>query len=333
MSDRAGDRSLVAMTGATGFIGRTLARGLRTHGWAVRALVRRDRPELTAAGVATVRGSLDDTDSLRALVQGADMVVHVAGAVKAPSARAFFDVNADGTARLAAASADRGCRRFLLVSSLAAREPQLSAYGASKRAGEQALARFAAQIDTATVRPPAVYGPGNSMTLPFFRQLARRRPLIPGRADARFSLLYVDDLAAILVGLLEQPSWGHAVIEPDDGQQGGYSWPQIAAIAAAFFGRDRRLRFLPKALLRPAASASQLAGRLLGFAPVLTPGKLAELYHPDWVCRRADDTAFGGWRPAIRLDEGLARTWNWYMTAGWVTNGPSQPLTQSSGAL
>ncbi len=324
---------VIAVTGATGFIGGTLVRALRACGWTVRALVRRDHSALAAAGVETVRGSLADAGSLRALAENADAVVHVAGATKAPSGRAFLAVNAAGTARMAAAADSAGCRRFLLVSSLAAREPQLSAYAASKRAGEQALARLALRLDTAIVRPPAVYGPGDRMTLPFFRQLARPRPLIPGRADARFSLLYVDDLAALIVRLLERPSWRGALVEPDDGEPGGYDWPRVAAIAAAYFGRQSRPRFLPKALLRLPAMASQAAARLFGFAPVLTPGKLAELYHPDWVCR-SSDAAAAGWRPAVRLGEGLARTWNWYAEAGWVVaDGRGHPLTQSSGVL
>lgn len=329
-----GTTGVIAVTGATGFIGGALVRALRACGWTVRALVRRDHPTLAAAGVETLHGSLSDPGSLRALATNADAVVHAAGATTAPSGRMFLEVNAAGTERVASAADGAGCRRFLLISSLAAREPQLSAYAASKRAGEQALARLASRLDTAIVRPPAVYGPGDRMTLPFFRQLARPRPLIPGRADARFSLLYVDDLAALIVRLLERQTWRGVTIEPDDGEPGGYDWPRVAEIAAAYFGRQSRPRFLPRALLRLPAIASQAAARLFGFAPVLTPGKLAELYHPDWVCRSGDDEAASDWRPDVRFDEGLARTWRWYAEAGWVeANGRGQPLTLSSSVL
>ncbi len=114
----------VALTGATGFSGATVARQLAAAGWRVRALVRpaslaRRPPGLEAEWLA---GDLADTDSLHRLTRGATAVVHCAGAVRG-AVRADFDrVNVDGTARLVqAAAAEPAPPRFLLVSSLAAR--------------------------------------------------------------------------------------------------------------------------------------------------------------------------------------------------------------------
>ena len=124
---------LVAVTGATGFVGSHLLAALARHGWTLRLLVRRWSPLPSLAGIAAeiVWGDLADEPALRQLVAGVDAVIHAAGLIKARRVGDFQTVNRDGTARLAAVAAGLP---FLLLSSLAAREPQLSPYAASKRA-------------------------------------------------------------------------------------------------------------------------------------------------------------------------------------------------------
>ena len=117
----------LALTGGTGFIGRAIAERLLTKGWSVTALVRNEDRGLAEAGATTLRGSLEDRDALARLLADAEAVVHCAGVVAAGDRRVFDEVNAQGTARLAAAAAAApGKPRLLLISSLAAREPGLS---------------------------------------------------------------------------------------------------------------------------------------------------------------------------------------------------------------
>ncbi|HZY52217.1 MAG TPA: NAD-dependent epimerase/dehydratase family protein, partial [Reyranella sp.] len=124
---------VAAITGATGFVGPHLVAALARHGWTFRLLMRRWTPLPSLPGVAAeiVWGDLSDEASLKRLVAGADAVVHAAGLIKARRPIEFDQVNRDGTARLSALAPDVP---FLLLSSLAAREPQLSPYAASKRA-------------------------------------------------------------------------------------------------------------------------------------------------------------------------------------------------------
>ena len=100
---------------------------------------------------------------------------------------------------------------------------------------------LAGKADFCIMRPPAVYGPGDRATLPIFRQIKKGLLFVPA-ADARFSLLYVDDLAEIVARLLEAPRWDGAVMEPDD-DSGGYGWADVARIASAHL--DRRVRTVP----------------------------------------------------------------------------------------
>jgi 2-alkyl-3-oxoalkanoate reductase len=309
---------LIAITGGTGFIGRRVVARLLDRGWRVRALVRHLDPSLVQSGAELVHGALEDPASLEALVDSAQAVVHCAGAISARSKNEFVRVNRDGTAALAAALVVQPRPpRLLLISSLAAREPGLSAYAASKRMAEDAVREtLAGKADFCIVRPPAVYGPGDRATLPIFRQIQRGLLFVPA-ADARFSLLYVDDLAEIVARLLEAPRWDGAVMEPDD-DSGGYGWADVARIASAHL--DRRVRTVPVpwlALWLPAACA-QILGLVLRRAPMLTPGKLRELYHSDWTCRAAAGGPLPATSPRVTFDSGFAATLAWYMQRKWL---------------
>ena len=125
----------VAITGATGFVGAALTRRLAATGRNIQALVRplsnRKRP--SGIAVRWIDGDLEDTDSLRRLIHGADAVVHCAGAVRGATQAQFNRVNVDGTARLVKLLVrQHPTPDFLLISPLAAREPHLSPYAASK---------------------------------------------------------------------------------------------------------------------------------------------------------------------------------------------------------
>jgi nucleoside-diphosphate-sugar epimerase len=311
---------LVAVTGGTGFIGRGIIKRLIEHDWAVRALTRRDEPGLERAGAAVVRGALEDEAALAGLVEGATAVVHCAGAIAAPNRAAFRLTNAVGAARLMTVTAASPSRpRFLLLSSLAAREPGLSPYSESKRLGEDQV-RCAAEdrIELCILRPPAVYGPRDRATLPIFRQLKRGLLFVPALSNARFSLIYVDDLADLVLRLLDRPDWNGRVLEPDDGRLGGYRWRDLAEIAGRQSGRQVRTIALSRALLWPAAAAGHLIGATLGRPPPISLGKLRELFHPDWVCETGPRSALADWSASTTFEDGFARTLAWYEQNRWL---------------
>ena len=307
----------VAVTGATGFIGRHLVTAL-AEGADLRLLIRRPDPALARSGATLLRGALDSEPALEALVADREVVVHLAGAIRAPDRRAFEAVNALATARLARAAARAGVRRFVLVSSLAARAPEVSAYAWSKARAEEELRAAAGAMEIVIVRPPAVYGPGDRATLEIFRGLARGLLVLPANRDARFSLIFVEDLAALLAHLCDAPLPSGLVLEPDDGRPGGYRWHDLAAIAASHAGRPVRLLLLPRAIGRLMASTSELIARIRGEAPLLPVDKLGEFYHSDWLCRPEGLEAIGGWRPLVNFVDGIGRTLAWYRAAGWL---------------
>lgn len=310
---------IAALTGGTGFIGKRIAEQLIQDGWQVRALVRSEWPGPVPTGLTIVKGSLGDQPRLEHLVEGASAVVHCAGAVRARSPQEFLRINADGAGQLAkAAAASQTQPLFLHISSLAARVPEISHYAASKREGEQKVAANIGNLRWFALRPPAVYGPGDQATLSIFRHINRGIAPVLGAADARVSLIFVDDLAAAVAAALANPPATGSIFEISDGAVGGYSWKRIGAAAAHSLGSSIFYLRVPKLILQIAAVANVGAGLLSGGVPIMTLGKVRELYHPDWACRDNLLTTGTEWRPKVEIDEGFVRTLAWYREQGWV---------------
>ncbi|UCE56872.1 MAG: SDR family NAD(P)-dependent oxidoreductase [Desulfobacterales bacterium] len=301
----------IALTGATGFIGSILASSLINAGWQIQALVRptSDRSHLRATCVKWIEGNLEDLDSLRRLVRNVDAIVHCAGAVRGVSEKQFIQVNVEGVARLVHAAVEQhSLPRFLLISSLAAREPHLSPYATSKRQAEETLAAAAGDMFWAAFRPCAVYGPGDRELLPLFRWIGRGIAPVLGSEDARFSLLYIDDLAEAVLLWLQHGSCKASVFELHDGQPNGYSWKDVIDVSARLHARRVLHLKVPEPMLRLLAGLNFMAAKAMNYRPMLTPGKVREIRHANWVC---DNTALNqeiGWRPQVSLEEGLRRT-------------------------
>jgi len=306
---------IIAITGATGFAGRHAVSELLLRGHRLRALVRNPERAGLPHGVELVKGDLADAEALTELTIGAAVVVHLAGALTGLDRAAYFNVNELGTRALADAAQRAGVKRFVHISSLAAREPQLSPYAASKRAGEDVVRARMAALNAILIRPPAVYGPGDRGTLPLIKELTRPVAAIPGLPNARFSLIHGLDLARIIDIAVQSDTQG--VHEVSDGKPGGYGWDDLIRTASGFRGAPIRPIFLPRAIPAAVATLAEGLSRVTGKPGMVNRGKIAELYHPDWVARPsglalADPTAF---------DTGFAETVTWYRNAGWLPRG------------
>jgi nucleoside-diphosphate-sugar epimerase len=319
-------RPVIAITGATGFIGQAVLRAAIAGGWQPRLLTRRFPRGCLVPGhsVDVVPGDLDDAQALQKLVQGASAIIHLAGLIKALNKADFLAANAGGTERLlVAAAAVNPTAAFLHVSSLAAREPQLSPYAASKRASEERVQQFVGQRPWAVIRPPAVYGPGDQATLPLFRAAKSGFLPYPAAAGARVSLIHVEDLAAAILAAVQQLHVGALAtgtkVEIDDGHAGGYDWAEIIqALTLAVDHPIRSIR-LPRSLLVPIAAANALYCRLRGQADVFVPAKLGELYHRDWVATESTLPETCHWKPGFDLEQGFRDTYQWYRHHSFIT--------------
>lgn len=302
---------LAAVTGATGFLGRHLVRRLADSGWTVRVLTRRDVLSKDWRGFApqVVFGDVRDPAAMQRLCAGADVVIHAAGLIKATNRAAFDAVNRDGASAAAVAAQAAGAR-LILISSLAAREPRLSDYAASKRAGEDA-ARAVLGEALSVVRPPAIYGPGDRETLQIFAA-AQGSPFLPVfDPAARLCLIHVEDAAAQIAALAEAPRGGTFALS--DARREGYSWTEVMTAAAVAVNRQPRLIAIPHWTIRLAA---HMCAFLTGGRAVFGPGKAREMLHPDWSV--AGDDVLDVSPPRFGLTEGFAQTVDWYRQRGWI---------------
>lgn len=280
----------------------------------MRVLCRRDPidPLWREAIPEVVVGDLGDEAALRRLCAGADVVIHGAGLVKAANRAAFDAVNVAGARRIAVAAA--GVPHVVLVSSLTAREPALSHYSASKRAGEEAMTELLGGRLT-VARPCAIYGPGDRELLPVF-QAAAVSPVLPLLSKAaRVAMIHVEDAARQTVALAAAPSTGRTVALCD-ARPDGYSWRELMAAAAHACGRTPHFAPVPMALIHAIGITNDFTV-LLRRTPMLTSAKARELLHPDWAV--PPEARAEGLPSAIYdLATGFSTTVAWYRSAAWM---------------
>lgn len=294
----------VAITGVSGFVGARLAHDLLAAGIAVRGLLRRPADHLPAE-LQRVSGDLDDDAALDALIADSSLIVHCAGAVRGRDRSDFDAVNVDGSRRLLdRIAATHPGARLLHLSSLAARHPELSHYAASKHTAE---ALFDPDLDCrwTLLRPTAIYGPGDKELAPLLHSMGRGWAPTPAVKGQRLTLIHIDDVITAILAAADASSSIHGCFELSDARCDGYDWTELCqAVATLRGGRVRRLP-MPTVLLRTAGSLSLATARLLRRAPMLSPGKVRELTHPDWSCDPSPFTEATGWTPKVTLAAGL----------------------------
>lgn len=313
-------RRVVAVTGASGFLGAHITASLAAAGASIRVLTHRRPPHPLWQNlpVEFFSGSVTDAAACARFVAGTDAVVHAAGLIKALRDTAFTEVNVQGTANLAQAVHHTGpACRLVLISSLAQREPQLSAYAASKRAAERAAqAAFSSSPGRLVIlRPPALYGPWDWEGLVLFK--AARGRMAPVTGKGRITLMHVQDTADAIAQVALNPviAGCYDLAGPSLATT---TAREIIEAAAKAVGGNPWLIPVPAPMLLAAGTVSGWWGRLRGKAEIFNTGKARELLHPDWSVAADEVLPFSFFQPAISLHEGIRGTADWYKAAGWL---------------
>ena len=311
----------VAVTGATGFVGKSLLPLLKAAGHDISILVRNPVSTQFDHDIRVVRGDLQNISALSELTQNADVVLHIAGVVSGVRRSDFMSANCDGTVALAKAAQANGVKRFVYVSSLAAREPELTAYGESKNAAEQALKAMAGDMQLCILRPSAVYGPGDTATLPLLQALLSNTAFIPGSVDSRFAMVHVEDVAR---ALLESVGGATGVFELHDGSS-GHNWPEMISITRQHFGTPVRLVYIPKAIAMGLGLIGDVIAKSRNRVWQVGTAQIKQIYHRDWRVKAAT------WplQNPISLQNGLPQTIRWYQAQGLL---PQRSVADRSSA-
>jgi nucleoside-diphosphate-sugar epimerase len=316
----------VLVTGATGFVGSHIAEAFVEAGYEVRCGLRAssDPRWISDLAVELVPLELTRPEDLSRAVDNVDVIVHAAGTVMARRASDYRKINADGTQMLAAAAARAGARRFVLISSLAARGPDASArdgqdrpasaYGRSKLEAEASLRTFGEQMETVALRPAGVYGPRDTELLPLFR-LARGGWMLFPSASNVLQPVYVGDVArAALAAVRKIGGFGPYPVA----ETSRYTWQDVVDGLSQALGRPVRAVRLPAAAFKLAGYAAERVATLCGALPTFDERRAWDLAVHAWTCDPSGTERALGWRAEVRLFEGLKRTTRWYRQAGWT---------------
>jgi nucleoside-diphosphate-sugar epimerase len=311
---------VIALTGATGFLGAYVAAALAAKGVKLRILAHRQpsHPLWRGLKVEIIPGSVLDPVACSRLVAGADAVVHAAGLIKTTREAAFTEINVEGTANLAQVVRDAGPNcRFVLISSLVVREPQLSAYAGSKWSGELAArAAFSGMKDRLTIlRPPALYGPWDREGLPLFKATSGKYALVFGHG--RVVMMHVQDAANAIaeVAMGAAAAGSYALSGPGFA---AYSMRELVETAVLAIGGNPRIVTIPAFAVLMAGHISGWLARLRGKPEIFTAGKAREMLHPDWTVKESEALPLSVFRPSIGIREGFQETADWYKNEGWL---------------
>ena len=311
---------LYSISGGAGFLGLHLARRLVAEGHQVRTL---DVVPLDDAGlehsVEELRGDIRDPDGVRALVAGADVVVHAAAALPIQASRASIrSVNVGGTENVLHAAHDAGVRRVVFISSTAVygvpeKHPieesdplvGVGAYGESKIDAE-GLCRVAA-VETTIIRPKTFIGPERLGVFEILFDWIRdgRRIYVLGKGYNRYQLLAVEDLVDAIVRAGHEPKAARETFNVGATEFGTVRSDLQALIDHA--GSSSRLQPIP---VKPA----ELALRGLELMRV---SPLAEWHyktaHKDSFVDVTKAQQLLGWQPRLSNRDALIETYDWYL--------------------
>jgi nucleoside-diphosphate-sugar epimerase len=322
------------VTGGTGFIGSHLVERLLQRGSQVRCLLREtsDSSWLKGLPIEVTFGDCNDKTSLKEAVKGVDQVFHLAGITKAIHEKTYFEANAYGTDNLIHACLENNphLQRFIYLSSQAAAGPcrngdkkresdqcdPVSAYGRSKRMGEELALAHAHEIPLLILRPCAVYGPRERDIYTLFKLLSKRIKLCLSGEDQHLSLCYVEDIIQAILLSAESHEPSGEIFFLSDGQD--YKLEEISDTLIRVMGVTAYCIHVPKWVMMGITSSSEYFSRLSGKPSLLNKGKVEEMVQKNWVCDITKARTALGFEPRISLAQGAKLTFEWYKKENWL---------------
>ncbi|MCH7689604.1 MAG: SDR family NAD(P)-dependent oxidoreductase [candidate division Zixibacteria bacterium] len=325
--------SSILITGANGFVGAQLCRKFLDSGFQVMAGVRKtaDLAMLEGLKVDYRFGDVTSAESLIEMVKDVDYVIHNAGVVKAKKKQMFYDVNEKGTANLfeAISRHNPNVKKVIYVSSLAAAGPTkdgrpvtesdkpnpISSYGSSKLAGEAAALSYQDKFNVLSIRPPAIYGPGDKEVFPFFEAVYKGiRPFI-GDSSRKLQLVEVGDLCqAFYLAVTKSTPSGEICFVAESK---AYSMKQLIELMAEACGKDGFRLYIPAFVLYTMAFVVQTISTVVGATPMLSLEKAKEILS-SWEVTTSKAKELFGFSSSVSFEDGACATYDWYIKHGWL---------------
>lgn len=326
-------RLKIALTGASGFIGSHLAESIVARGHELTCLLRKTSSTRYLQNISykSIYGDVVDFDSLPALLEGQDVLIHAAGLTKARNESEYMFANASGTENLLKAMVSTGMEEahFILLSTQAAAGPAtdgqpldekrplnpLTAYGRSKAKAEEICGSYSDRIPTTIIRPPTVFGPRDRDVLAFFKFIKLGIQPIIGQ-DNRLSIVSVMNLVHGIMLAVEQGNTGCEIYYITDDEN--VTWTQFGGLIAGILEKKPLRIKVPFWTLHLVSAMGEIYGKVMRKAVLLNREKMLEVKQPEWLVSNQKAREELGYRPVVTTREAVSETVTWYQEAGWL---------------
>ncbi len=320
----------IAVTGANGFVGNNFANHFNSQGHEVVAIVRPDSPlNLLDPDIEVCR--TDYQAGLDAALNGVEILIHNAGAIRTRSFAQMVAANVGTTRRVMEAfnRCETG-RRIVYISSQAASHPSrgneevsesepsapVDWYGRSKLLAERIIRAECAR-EWVVARPVPVFGPGERDFLQIFKAVKAGLSFHIGRREQYLNLIYIDELCSFTELCCIHPRAAGEVFFASNGRT--YTHREFMAACAKALGRKKTLDIaIPVPLAVLGFNAGELFESLTGKVSLVNKQKMKELIGVNWVGSIAKARELLGWTPQPDLEANLAKTFAWYKDHGWL---------------
>ncbi|MGC8729053.1 MAG: NAD-dependent epimerase/dehydratase family protein [Elusimicrobiales bacterium] len=310
----------IAITGGKGFVGSNLIKTIDTQKNEIIVLT---RGETKSDGlIKYINTDYHDENSVIKATQGAKIIIHLAATLFARNKKEFIKENVISTRNLVKASNINGVKKFIYISSLAAggtskdfRRPRTedtpdnpkSNYGISKLMAEEELKKL--KTDWVILRPPIVYGPKDDGFSTIAEWVRKGVMISPSSSDARFSFIFVKDLARCIVKCVEDDSIKNEKYYVCENKI--YAWEEFITIMSNMMGvKKPKMIKMPKSMLNLTALTYEIFSYIAKTKPVLNRDKVREACSYHWIASPKKWEEKTGMKNWTSIEEGLRITFS-----------------------
>lgn len=322
----------ILLTGATGFIGSTLAEELAKSGHQVKALIRNPKklrwPIDKVNGIELVKGDITHPEGLEEAAKEVEVIIHAAGMTKALKHEDYYLANAKSCEFLLNARDKKTFKQFIFFSTQAAIGPAnggvpkkenepanpVSRYGITKLKGEEIVVQSG--VNYTIFRFPPVYGERDTEFYPLFKSIRKGWKLILGTGLKKVNMIYVKDVINGIQCALGNEKAYRQIYHIHDGN--AYNWFDINNAAEKASGRKCRTLRIPMFSVYVVGTFNTLIEKIFRKPLLLNREKLREMKVENWLLDITKIRNELGFKPEYHIEEGFKNTFRWYVDNGWI---------------
>ncbi|MCK5282272.1 MAG: NAD-dependent epimerase/dehydratase family protein [Nanoarchaeota archaeon] len=293
---------MILVTGAAGFIGRSLVKKLTKKDYKIKAFVLEGDKEVEKIKdlqLEIVYGNILKPETIENALEGVDIVIHLAALVGSPDRALCHKINSEGTKNVIDVCKEGGVKRIISATSVAATFHHLGAYGKTKLESEKML--LSSGLDVTLIRPTLVYG-REGMEFKKVVDFVKKFPVVPmvGGGNALKAPVYVDDVAEVIVNILESDGTIGKVYAT--GGPDVVTFNKLIYMIGETLGKKKPIVHIPKWTCKILANILNLVTK----TPPITPDQVLEI-DEDAIVDNTETIIKFKYRPT-KLKEGLRKS-------------------------